>query len=59
LRRAVKDAQKLARNCNVPLYYWKNGKVVARNPLPVQILARERLWAQRQVLDSFIKMLLR
>ena len=32
LRRAAKEAQKLARMYNVPLYYWENGKVVARKP---------------------------
>ena len=32
LRRAAKDAQDLARMYNVPLYYWENGKVVARKP---------------------------
>jgi hypothetical protein len=32
LRRAAKDAQELARIHNVPLYYWENGKVVARRP---------------------------
>jgi hypothetical protein len=32
LRRAAKDAQKIARMYNTPLYYWENGKVVARKP---------------------------
>ena len=32
LRRAAKDAQRLARMYNVPLYYWENGKVVAIGP---------------------------
>ena len=32
LRRAAKDAQKIARLYNTPLYYWENGKVVARKP---------------------------
>ena len=32
LRAAAKDAQKIARIYNTPLYYWENGKVVARKP---------------------------
>jgi hypothetical protein len=32
LRRAAKDAEKVARMYNTPLYYWENGKVVARKP---------------------------
>ncbi|MGA8108533.1 MAG: hypothetical protein WB974_03810 [Acidobacteriaceae bacterium] len=32
LRSAAKDAQKIARLHNTPLYYWENGKVVARKP---------------------------
>jgi hypothetical protein len=32
LRSAAKDAQKIARMHNTPLYYWENGKVVARKP---------------------------
>jgi hypothetical protein len=32
LRSAAKDAQKVARLYNTPLYYWENGKVVARKP---------------------------
>jgi hypothetical protein len=30
LRSAAKEAQKIARMHNTPLYYWENGKVVAR-----------------------------
>jgi hypothetical protein len=32
LRSAAKDAQKIARMHNTPLYYWENGRVVARKP---------------------------
>jgi predicted ATP-grasp superfamily ATP-dependent carboligase len=32
LRLAAKEAQRLAQMYNVPLYYWENGKVVARKP---------------------------
>ncbi len=32
LRSAAKEAQKIARMHNTPLYYWENGKVVARKP---------------------------
>jgi len=32
LRRAAKEAQKIARMHNTPVYYWENGKVVARKP---------------------------
>ena len=32
LRAAAKEAQKIARMYNTPLYYWENGKVVARKP---------------------------
>jgi antitoxin HigA-1 len=32
LRRAAKDAQKIARMYGTPLYFWENGKVVARKP---------------------------
>ena len=32
LRSAAKEAQRIARMHNTPLYYWENGKVVARKP---------------------------
>jgi hypothetical protein len=32
LRRAAKDAQKTARMYGTPLYFWENGKVVAKKP---------------------------
>jgi hypothetical protein len=32
LRRAAKDAQKIARMYGTPLYVWEKGKVVARKP---------------------------
>ena len=32
LRAAAKQARKIARMYNTPLYYWENGKVVARKP---------------------------
>jgi hypothetical protein len=32
LRAAAKEAQKIAGMYNTPLYYWENGKVVARKP---------------------------
>jgi hypothetical protein len=32
LRCAAKEAQKIARMHNTPVYYWENGKVVARKP---------------------------
>jgi hypothetical protein len=32
LRSAAKEAQKIARMYNTPLYYCENGKVVARKP---------------------------
>lgn len=32
LRRAAKDARKIARMYGTPVYYWKNGKVVAEKP---------------------------
>jgi hypothetical protein len=32
LRRAAKDAQKVARMYGTPLYVWENGKVVAKKP---------------------------
>jgi hypothetical protein len=32
LRSAAKKAQKIARMHNTPLYYWENGKDVARKP---------------------------
>lgn len=32
LRRAAKDAQKIARMYGTPLYFWENGKVVAKKP---------------------------
>jgi hypothetical protein len=32
LRRAAKDAQKVARMYGTPLYIWENGKVVAKKP---------------------------
>lgn len=32
LRAAAKEAQKIARMYNTPLYYWEDGKVVARKP---------------------------
>jgi hypothetical protein len=32
LRSAAKEAQRIARMHNTPLYFWENGKVVARKP---------------------------
>ena len=32
LRRAAKDAQKIAPMYGTPLYVWENGKVVAKKP---------------------------
>jgi hypothetical protein len=32
LRRAAKDAQKIARMYGTPIYVWEKGKVVARKP---------------------------
>jgi len=32
LRLAAKDARKIARMYGTPLYYWENGKVVAKKP---------------------------
>jgi hypothetical protein len=32
LRLAAKEARKIARMHGTPLYYWENGKVVARKP---------------------------
>jgi hypothetical protein len=32
LRSAAKEVQKIARMHNTSLYYWENGKVVARKP---------------------------
>lgn len=32
LRAAAKEAQKIARMYNTPVYYWEDGKVVARKP---------------------------
>jgi hypothetical protein len=32
LRRAAKDAQKTARMYGTPMYFWENGKVVAKKP---------------------------
>jgi hypothetical protein len=32
LRDAAKEAQMIARMYNTPLYYWEDGKVVARKP---------------------------
>jgi hypothetical protein len=32
LRRAAKDARKVARMHGTPLYYWENGRVVAKKP---------------------------
>jgi hypothetical protein len=32
LRRAAKVARKTARVCGTPLYFWKNGRVVAEKP---------------------------
>jgi hypothetical protein len=32
LRRAAKDAQKVARMYGTPLYVWENGRVVAKKP---------------------------
>ena len=32
LRRAAKDARRTARMHGVPIYVWKNGKVVALKP---------------------------
>ena len=32
LRRAAKNARKTARMYGTPVYYWRNGKVVAEKP---------------------------
>jgi hypothetical protein len=32
LRRAAKDARKIARMYGTPVYVWKNGKIVAEKP---------------------------
>lgn len=32
LRRAAKDARKIARMYGTPTYVWENGKVVAKKP---------------------------
>jgi hypothetical protein len=32
LRRAAKTARQVARMHGTPLYYWENGKVVAKKP---------------------------
>jgi len=32
LRRAAKDAQKVARMYGTPIYVWEDGKVVAKKP---------------------------
>ncbi len=32
MRRAAKDAQKIARMYGTPIYIWENGKVVAKKP---------------------------
>ena len=32
LRRAAKDARKIARMYGTPIYVWENGKVVAKKP---------------------------
>ena len=32
LRHAAKDARKIARMYGTPVYYWRNGKVVAEKP---------------------------
>jgi hypothetical protein len=32
LRRAAKDAQKIARMYGTPIYVWEKGKVVAKKP---------------------------
>lgn len=32
LRRAAKDARKIARIYGTPIYVWENGKVVAKKP---------------------------
>ena len=32
LRRAAKDAQKVARMYGTPIYVWEGGKVVAKKP---------------------------
>ena len=32
LRRAAKDARKIARMYGTPIYVWENGKVVAEKP---------------------------
>jgi hypothetical protein len=32
LRSAAKEAERIARLHNTPLYFWENGKVVARKP---------------------------
>jgi hypothetical protein len=32
LRRAAKDARKIARMYGTPIYIWENGKVVAKKP---------------------------
>jgi hypothetical protein len=32
LRRAAKNARKVARDHGTPLYFWRNGKVVAEKP---------------------------
>jgi hypothetical protein len=46
LRSAAKDAQKIARMHNTPLYYWENGKVVARKPW-LSNSARAKVSAQK------------
>jgi hypothetical protein len=46
LRSAAKDAQKIARMHNTPLYYWENGKVVARKPW-LSKSARAKVSAQK------------
>jgi hypothetical protein len=32
LRRAAKDARRIARMYGTPVYVWKNGKIVAEKP---------------------------
>jgi len=46
LRSAAKEAQKIARMHNTPLYYWENGKVVARKPW-LSKSARAKVFARK------------
>ena len=47
LRSAAKEAQKIARMHNTPLYYWENGRVVARKPW-LSKSARSKVSAQKR-----------